>query len=431
MSQSQKITIDNDPIEAIFALNMGDFLTEHLISQDLLKKIDTSVKDKMERLKKQLSELISIYSLDNTLTLLGFNSEDECVIYNSIAKTVTQMFDTDSCHIYLTPEFIKNCKEKNKLVMIGTSAETTKSEIPLKENSNPVIQSFLTCETIHVKNYKEDVLTLLAVPMANNWGNVGVICVENKESKEISPEYISLLEITASLFVTSMRLQKLTEQTSTVLNDKNASPVELRQLRTDLTASIGDLGDEQQQFVEALAKAVDVKSKSHQHSKNVAELAKSISEHLELNEKTVDLIYYAGLLHNIGQISLPEEIFSTTSKPSNETWNVLQNHPNIGVNLLMKINFLSEVIPYIHYHKERWDGKGTPEGLSGMSIPLGSRIIAVADAYQAMISKRAYRTPLSQEEVLNILKQESGIKWDPVIVNALYEIKKACTGTDK
>ncbi len=424
MSQSQRITIDNDPIEAIFALNMGDFMTEHLISNDLLKKIDISVKDKLDRLKGQLKELISIYSLDNTLKLLGFNSEDECIIYNSIAKTITQMFDVDVCNIYLTPEFIKISKEKDKLVLIGTSCEINNiKSIAIEEQNSPIIQSFINCKTVSVQNYKKDVATLLVIPMANNWGNVGVMCLENTKEKDIAPEFIKLLEITASLFVTSMRLQKLTEQTEVALKDKNASSVELRQLRTDLTASIGDLGDEQQQFVESLACAVDIKSQSHAHSKNVAELAREIAEHLKLNEKTVDLIYYAGLLHNIGQISLPEEIFSNREKPSKEMWIELQNHPNIGVNLLMKINFLSEVIPYIHYHKERWDGKGTPEGLSGMSIPLGARIIAVADAYQAMNSKRAYRKSLSLEQILDILKQEAGIKWDPVIVNALYEIK--------
>jgi len=423
LSQSQRITIDNDPMEAIFALNMGDFLTEHLISQDLLKKIDTSVKDKVDRLKKQLSELISIYSLDNTLTLLGFNSEDECIIYNSIAKTVAQMLDADNCYIYLTSDFIKMTKEKNKLILMGISDDKGCNEGYALNEDNPYVKSFLTCETIYLKNYKEDVLTLLAVPMANNWGNVGVICVENKEEKEISQEYINLLEVMASLFVTSMRLQKLTEQTSSALKDEHATSVELRQLRTDLTASIGDLGDEQQQFVEALARAVDIKSKSHEHSQNVAELAKEIAEHIELNEKTLDLIYYAGLLHNIGQISIPEEIFSSKEKPSQETWNKLQNHPNVGVNLLMKINFLSEVIPYVHYHKERWDGTGTPEGLSGMSIPLGARIIAVADAYQAMVSKRSYRKSISQKEILDIMKSEAGTKWDPSMVNALYEIK--------
>ena len=88
----------------------------------------------------------------------------------------------------------------------------------------------------------------------------------------------------------------------------------------------------------------------------------------------------------------------------------------------MNINFLSEVIPYIHYHRERWDGKGQPEGLSGHSIPLGSRIIAVADAFQAMITKRPYREPISVEKALDILKSEAGIKWDPIVVDALVGV---------
>ena len=88
----------------------------------------------------------------------------------------------------------------------------------------------------------------------------------------------------------------------------------------------------------------------------------------------------------------------------------------------MNINFLSEVIPYIHYHKERWDGGGEPEGLKGNSIPFGSRIIAVADAYTALTSDRSYRHAMSKEEALNIMKEEAGIKWDPDVVNALFNV---------
>ena len=88
----------------------------------------------------------------------------------------------------------------------------------------------------------------------------------------------------------------------------------------------------------------------------------------------------------------------------------------------MKINFLSEVVPYICYHKERYDGSGEPEGLARMSIPLGSRIIAVADAYSAMTSDRAFRKAMTKEQALSIINQESGTKWDPVIVSALYDV---------
>lgn len=94
--------MENDPLEEIFALNMGDFISEYLISEDLAGKISKSAKGKVERLKSQLKELVSIYSLDNTLCVLGFDSKDEYVVYNSIAKTLTQILDVDACHIYLT-----------------------------------------------------------------------------------------------------------------------------------------------------------------------------------------------------------------------------------------------------------------------------------------------------------------------------------------
>ncbi len=415
--------MENDPLEAIFALNMGDFMTEHLISNELLNKIDTSVKDKIERLKGQLKELIVIYSLDKTLTLLGFDSEEEHIIYNAIAKTITQIVNSDTCDIYLTPEFTKNSVNSNDLLKLGSSeAEENKGSISLEDKENPLVKSFSNIETLYIKDEKS---AMLAIPLINNWGRVGVIGAYFNNSREVPQELIRLLEVTANLFVTSMRLQKLIEETEEAIEKEEPNPADLRHLRAELTASIGDLGDEQQQFVEALAEAVDSKSKARAHSRKVAELAREICEYMELNEKTSDLIYYAGLLHNIGQISLSEEIFSSKEKPSREIWNKLQNHPNVGVNLLMKINFLSEVIPYVHYHKERWDGQGVPEGLSGMSIPLGARIIAVADAYQAMISERPYRKSLTNSEVLDIIKGEAGIKWDPIIVNTLYEIKGA------
>jgi HD-GYP domain-containing protein (c-di-GMP phosphodiesterase class II) len=200
---------------------------------------------------------------------------------------------------------------------------------------------------------------------------------------------------------------------------------ELQHLRAELTSLIGDLGSQQQAFVEKLAKAVDAKGQYKvAHSQNTAELSKKLCKHLGLNEKTTDLVYYAGLLQNIGKITLPESLFTKQGKLSKEEWKRLQNHPNVGVNLLMNINFLSEVIPYIHYHGERWNGGGKPEGLKGNSIPLGSRIIAVADAYSAMTAERAYRKAMTKEQALQVIKREAGEKWDPEIVSALTEVVK-------
>ena len=392
--------LDSDPLEEIFALNLGDFLTEHLISEELAQKIkkhDNS--DKAESLKKQLNELISIYSINNTLSVLGFSNKEDYIIYNSIAKTIVQMIDAKACHIFLSAEFAKGLDtNETNYVLVGSSVNENE-EIDL---NNP---------------------NLIKIPMQYGSENTGIIMVEPADKKTISEEFSKLIKVTARLFAISMLLLKLTDSTAKAMKEPDVTSTDLQHYRAELTAVIGDLGSEQQHFVEMLAKAVDAKSEYHNnHSQNVAQLAKEICIAIGLNEKTKDLIYYAGLLQNIGKITIPEELFNKKEKLSQQDWEMIQNHPNIGVSLLMSINFLSEVIPYIHYHKERWDGKGEPEGLKAQSIPLGSRIIAVADAYCALREDRPYRKALPKDEAIKIIKEESGTKWDPEMVETLVHV---------
>lgn len=436
--------IEGDPLEEIFALNLGDFLSEHLISDDLAQKIGKNAKDKSVSLKNQLKELISIYSLDNTLCVLGFSSKEDYVIYNSIAKTIVQMLDLDACHIYLTKENAKGLdKTDNDLVLVGSSIEFKDDiyshNIGYKINDKSFIsEAFLKKETIEAKNPKfshrfnpvealneNKVKVLTAIPMHNNAQVVGVIVIESYIDRFFQDEYLRLIESTASLFATSMFLQKMTEETSALVANPDAIIGDMQHMRAELTALIGDLGDQQQLFVQRLASAVDAKGQYKvSHSENTANLARLICKQLGLNEKTIDLIYYAGLLQNIGKITLPESIFTHKGNLSKEEWAKLQNHPNVGINLLMSINFLSEVIPYIHYHKERWDGRGEPEGLRGNSIPLGSRIIAVADAFSAMTADRAYRKAMLKHQAMEVMKKEAESKWDPIIIDALAKVIK-------
>ena len=434
--------MEDDPLEEIFALNIGDFVSEYLISEDLANKIGKDVKDKTARLKSQLKELVSIYSLDNTLCVLGFSSQDEYVVYNSIAKTLTQILDVDACHIYLTKEFTKGLSFDNKILgLVGSSIDFDEDIYAKKlgysaDDKSIVVKAFNTLEKVQIKDVSKidsfvpkyelkefDVKSLAIVPMHNNAHIVGVIVIENYKEKMIKRAYMDLLETIGRLFGTSMHLQKTIEETDSLINDEEVFAEDLQHKRAELTALIGDLGIQQQAFVQKLAKAVDEKGQYKvAHSQNTADLSRKLCKQIGLNEKTTDLIYYAGLLQNIGKITLPESLFSNKGKLSKEEWEKLQNHPNVGVNLLMNINFLSEVIPYIHYHKERWDGRGEPEGLKGNSIPFGSRIIAVADAYTAMTSDRSYRKAMAKDEALKIIKDEAGVKWDPIVVNALFEV---------
>ena len=121
--------MENDPIEEIFALNLGDFISEHLISEDLAKKIGSNVKDKKVSLKNQLTELISIYSLKNTLCVLNFNTKEDYAIYTSIAHSIKQMLEIENCNIYLEKTFVKGLKNNNNdLILAGSSVENLKHE---------------------------------------------------------------------------------------------------------------------------------------------------------------------------------------------------------------------------------------------------------------------------------------------------------------
>lgn len=392
--------VGEDPIEEMFALNLGDFIAENLISEDLAKKISTKA-NKKERLQNQLKELIDIYSSKNTLCVLNFSTNEEQAIYTSISKSIVQMLEVESCKIYLT-------KDK-KLTLVGNSTtETSECNVKLDE-------------LMHQDIIQKENLTY--IPMRSAVMPAGVI--EIKSEKELDEDYLELIISIANLLGTTITLQGEVEHTNQLISDNSTSEIELKQQRAELTALIGDLCDYQQNFVESLANAVDRKGQyTVSHSRNTAKLARGICRKLGLNEKTTDLIYYAGLLQNIGKITLPEKIFATNGKLSSDELQKIKNHINVGVNLLMNINFLSEVVPYITYQSERVDGSGTPEGLKGQSIPLGSRIIAVADAYSAMTSDRPFRKAMDSDKALEIITSETDTKWDKDVVNALQSVIK-------
>lgn len=433
--------VEGDPLEEIFALNLGDFISENLISEDLAKKIGSSNKNKVARLKNQLSELVSVYSMNNTLSVIGFNSKDDYIIYNSIAKTMTQIVENDACHIFLTKEFACGLDGLEKDIMLAGTSIDSKENLLVKnigfnfDDDEPMVQAFKNVQTLVISPDKMDCVTkfselnedkvkqYVVIPMHNNANVVGVFVLESYSEKPIKKDYVSVVEAMSKLFGTSISLQRTINTVNELLGQDDADITELQHMRAELTALIGDLGDNQENFIKTLAKVVDIKGQySVAHSQNTADLARELASELKLNEKTKDLIYYAGLLQNIGKITLPEELFANKGKLSQEDWDKLKNYANIGVNILMKINFLSEVVPYICYHKERYDGSGEPEGLKRMSIPLGSRIIAVADAYSAMTSDRAHRKAMTKQQALAVINQESGIKWDPIVVDALYKV---------
>jgi len=177
------------------------------------------------------------------------------------------------------------------------------------------------------------------------------------------------------------------------------------------------------QTVEALASAVDAKDRyTHGHSARVAEYAKKIAELSGIEEKECEDIYMAGLLHDVGKIGIKDEIINKKGKLTDEEFAVIKQHPVLGEEILSKII----VSPYLSvgakHHHERYDGKGYPDRLKGEDIPQIARIIAVADAYDAMTSKRSYRDVIPQMYVREELVKGMGTQFDPEFAKCMLHL---------
>jgi putative nucleotidyltransferase with HDIG domain len=161
------------------------------------------------------------------------------------------------------------------------------------------------------------------------------------------------------------------------------------------------------------------------HSIRVAEYAVKIAEEDSMPPHTIDLLRKSSLLHDIGKIGIRDNVLLKEGKLTNEEYTQIKEHPVIGASILEQVNLpddLKPLLPGVKYHHERYDGKGYPEGLRGENIPLFGRIMAVADAYDAMTSDRPYRTGMPVENALAIIEEGKGTQWDPHFAELFIQI---------
>jgi polar amino acid transport system substrate-binding protein len=154
----------------------------------------------------------------------------------------------------------------------------------------------------------------------------------------------------------------------------------------------------------------------------VARYALKIAERLNLDPETTKKIYWAGYLHDIGKIFVPQDILNKPGRFTEEEYNLVKIHPVKSEELVLEIEDLAEIARIIRHHHERWDGKGYPDGLSDDDIPLGSRILEIADAFEAMTSKRPYKRALTLKEAIEELKRCSGTQFDPKLVEIMVSV---------
>lgn len=176
--------------------------------------------------------------------------------------------------------------------------------------------------------------------------------------------------------------------------------------------------------IQALMKALEARDLyTGGHSERVRTWTIRICRQLDLSELQIENLSIAARLHDIGKVGIQDAILAKPSPLSPDEWQIMRSHPIVGVEILSPIRMLQSVLPIIRGHHERWDGKGYPDGIRGQSIPLGSRVIAVEDAYDALVTNRPYRKGFSREKAREILRMGSGTQWDAKVVNALLFVQ--------
>lgn len=202
----------------------------------------------------------------------------------------------------------------------------------------------------------------------------------------------------------------------------------INQTRIALTNSrlYSDMKENYIRTIKALAIAVDAKDTyTHGHSENVMVIAEEMAKEMGLDPRVIGVIRDGALLHDIGKIGIPGHILNKPGALTYEEFNgIMKTHVTLGANIVKDVPFLRDLYELILYHHENWDGSGYPRGIRGDGIPIGARILHVADAFEAMTSNRPYRNSLGELEAFKRLREERGRQFDPTVVDAFFKVAK-------
>ena len=175
-------------------------------------------------------------------------------------------------------------------------------------------------------------------------------------------------------------------------------------------------------LIESIVAAMDARDAyTSKHSDRVADMVLVLATALDLSEDETTLLHMAAHLHDIGKIAVPDSVLRKAGPLTNPEWEEMRRHPVTGYEILRKVDDFKEIAVLVRHHHERWDGRGYPDGLCGADIPLGSRILAVADSIDAMMSSRSYRPAMTSAACRREIERNSGIMYDPSVAAAALE----------
>ncbi len=353
-----------------------------------------------KELARKVSELTSLSEVTNAIS----NTLDLNALLETIADTVIRIIGFDSCSIKL---FDKQTNTLRIRIAKGLPEEyVNKDDTPYGEGISGLAVKM--CKPIVIADIETDtrvpmehilrgmnIKSLISMPLITKQSVMGTLNLYAKIRHEFTEDEKQLLGIFAA---------------------QAAGAIENARL-------FDSLRDSYLNTIQALSMTIDAKDPyTHGHSKRVSDISVMIGREMGLSPEELERLKYAGDLHDIGKIGISESIISKRGKLTIDEYELIKTHPLVGETIIEPVPFLQDLKPIIRHHHERYDGYGYPDVLKGDAIPLLSRIIHLADAYDAMTSDRPYRKALTHELAVQEIVKHSGSQFDPEVVEAFLRI---------
>lgn len=352
--------------------------------------------EKIERLQNALA---AVYKVGNILSA----EEDLDSALNQVMGTIGETFGPDHAVLLLCEEdqttivkkipWVREAEKGREIVLSRTIVEhaikkglSILTDDPLSDKRFAGAQSIVT----------HGIRSALCVPMEAHHRIVGAVYLDSVRSQtRFSERDMELLAAIAKMV---------------------GIAVERMQLVHDMKALFFN-------SIRALVAAIEAKDAyTRGHSERVSSLAKLLAQELGLPDVEVDLIEIAGILHDVGKIGVPEEILKKTGKLTTDEYAVMKRHPTVSESILRNFKNTEVILAGIRHHHERFDGTGYPDALAGEAIPFHARILAVADAYDAMVTRRPYKPNMTQEQALAEIRRCTGTQFDPKVVESFFRL---------
>jgi len=369
-------------------------LKEEIERQERLKKLNNELLERVQevntlnRVMEDFSTTDSSYGIFNKVVDLGVEElKADKVFFHIYSDQDKSLALVASSHCDIENETVHSLFEKD----ISKAANKFIMDI-LKRDHNPCLIS----EAWKNKNLDDGVNSLMVVPVKIRDNIFGIASAfsftKDKCFNEKDLYYMSFISQKASSAIENIALYE-------------------------------NIYDNLFSTLYAFVTALEVRDLyTRKHSTRVAKYAHMIAEEMDCTDEELDIIRFAGSLHDIGKIGIRDDILLKPSRLSPEEYTKIKEHPVIGADIISKMGLWDREMVIIRHHHERFDGKGYPGGLKGDEIPKLSRILCVADSFDAIDSDRAYRKKMGKNEVFDIIKENSGTQFDPEVVKAFLKL---------